>query len=211
MVDFALPRQWLSQNHAFFLVFEGIDGSGKSTQARLLFNHFKKGTAFLFKEPTTGPTGKLIRELSLQNPQNRDAQIELDLFIEDRIWDLRENILPALKKGWVILDRYILSNVAYQGALGKNPQEILEANSHFPWPDLTFFLDIPVPLALERINSRGELDGFYEQEAYLRKVKQIYENLSCTGLVHLDGTLSVEQIFNKVLEVLLEFTAAPRV
>jgi dTMP kinase len=198
------------KNCGLFLAFEGLDGSGKSTQAKLLLAHISKSrSVFCFKEPTNGPWGKRIKELSARHSGGvRDVGSELDLFLQDRSWDLRENILPAMQSASVIMDRYILSTAAYQGALGQiSPQEILEANRNFPWPDLTFLLELPVSLALKRIIARGKIDPLFEQENYLKKVKQIYDDLSCPGLIRLDGTLSQDEIFRQIAEALDNFTA----
>ncbi|MDR1676816.1 MAG: dTMP kinase, partial [Deltaproteobacteria bacterium] len=141
-------------------VFEGLDGSGKTTQARLLADYLAKflpKRPLLLKEPSLGPFGLTIREKILASQSPLDPQEEMKLFLADRAWDVEHNILPALKDNrCVIIDRYILSNVAYQGARGlMDPQLIFEANLPFPQPNLTFLLELSVQVGLGRVMDRG--------------------------------------------------------
>jgi dTMP kinase len=145
----------------FFLVFEGLDGCGKTTQATLLAQHLQDhkpypGEVCVLKEPTSeSPEGKTIRGFSSDHRPTPEE--ELKLFLKDREWDLTRNILPTLNKGGtVVMDRYIISNICYQGALGLPLPSILGANLEFPWPDLTIILDIDPHLALLRIEGRKE-------------------------------------------------------
>ncbi len=92
--------------------------------------------------------------------QDNDAisiQEELDLFIDDRRWDVETNILPALRSGTtVVMDRYYYSNACYQGARGLDMEAILRANREFaPEPDIVFIIDVDVERALERIDRHG--------------------------------------------------------
>ncbi|MDR0548253.1 MAG: dTMP kinase, partial [Deltaproteobacteria bacterium] len=116
----------------FLLALEGLDGAGKTTlafqiQEKLLALGL---TALVFKEPTLGPMGLIIRQLTgAGRPDWLTPNQELELFLADRAWDVDNNIRPALQTGAVaILDRYILSSVVYQGALGLDPNYILTKN-----------------------------------------------------------------------------------
>ncbi|MDR1658410.1 MAG: dTMP kinase [Deltaproteobacteria bacterium] len=187
-----------------FIAFEGLDGSGKSTQAQLLFQELgsiRGQKPLLLKEPTAGPYGRLIREMT---KARRDPSKELKLFVLDRSQDVNENIRPALSNGQtVIIDRYILSNVAYQGALEDvTPEEIFKINEGFPWPNLTFLLEISVEEGLARVKQRGELQTTFENSLYLEKVKAIYDRLDYPGLIRLDGTRPPKQVLESVLEAL---------
>jgi dTMP kinase len=104
----------------FFIIFEGIDGTGKSTQLHLLAEKLKQldYAVVSTREPTNGPYGKKIRELFVDRTA-ATLEEELELFIADRDQHVQEVIAPALADGSIVIcDRYYLSTVAYQGARG---------------------------------------------------------------------------------------------
>jgi dTMP kinase len=190
------------------ILFEGIDGAGKTIQqeraARWLSD---KGFSVLtLCEPTHGPAGQKLRrsaELGRLTPDE-----ELNLFLEDRRWNVETNILPALREGkMVLLDRYYLSSMAYQGARGMDPEMIRRKNEAFaPQPDLTFLLDLEPDVALERIRrNREELPNLFEKRDYLRKVREIFLSLKDPNLVRIDAARSVEAVWRDVRETLHEF------
>jgi dTMP kinase len=131
--------------------------------------------------------------------------------LEDRAWDVENNILPALGEGRpVVIDRYILSNVAYQGARGlMDPESILKANSAFPQPDLTFLLELDPSSGLGRISSRGALDAAFETEGYLNKVKAVYDSLRFPGLIRLSASPPREDIHRLVLSAVRALDSGP--
>ena len=164
-----------------FIVIEGLDGAGKTTQARLLVERFLKNSrdAVYLKEPTNGPWGMKIREIAEQGRDHVTPEEELGFFIKDREEDSRQNIIPALESGKaVIMDRYIFSNAAYQGALGLNPEMIFDKNRGFPSPDIVFFLEIPPEEGLKRVNKRGAANVGFEKIEYLRRVHEIFNGNS---------------------------------
>jgi dTMP kinase len=127
-----------------------------------------------FREPTTdGEWGRILRASGSSG--RRPPREELELFLKDRAWDLEARVLPALRAGRVaVLDRYVLSSVSYQGALGIPPTEILEANAGFPWPDLTVVLDLEPAEGLRRIREgRGAAADAFEDAQYLAGVREI--------------------------------------
>ncbi|HSH14189.1 MAG TPA: dTMP kinase, partial [Desulfurivibrionaceae bacterium] len=121
------------------IAVEGIDGTGKSSQVRLLAETLKgKGyPVVVTREPTDGPYGRQIRSFFLKR-QQLSPEAELELFMNDRRQHVRELVAPALAAGEIVItDRYYLSTAAYQGAAGRDPEEIMTANEAFaPVPDL---------------------------------------------------------------------------
>src|SRR5690606_35569687 len=109
--------------------FEGIDGSGKTTTARRIAETLSAAGyhAKYLREPTDGPHGRKLRELMTQ-PGERDVQEEFRLFLLDRREDVDQHIDPLLQAGGIVcIDRYYISSMAYQGALGLDPAHIRQA------------------------------------------------------------------------------------
>ena len=167
----------------FLIALEGIDGCGKSIQAKLLAASLEKDghQVVLTREPTHGPAGQRLQSYLLGPSRNLAPEEELALFIEDRREHVEQVIKPALARGRVVItDRYYYSSVAYQGALGLNPDDILAANEAFaPAPDLVFILDLPITEALARLAKKGKgARQVSESFPYLRQVAAIYAGLS---------------------------------
>ncbi|MBW2062580.1 MAG: dTMP kinase [Deltaproteobacteria bacterium] len=190
-----------------FVVFEGIDGAGKTTQAFILKEHIEKQglEAVYVKEPTSGPWGQKIKDIARHGRNKISLEEELNYFIFDREEDVRENIRPALdRRSVVIADRYFYSTIAYQSALGLDPEEIRAKNAKFPVPDLVILLDISPELSRQRItaNRKEQANKGYEQLGLLTAVKKAYETLQDSNIVRLDGRLNIEttarQVWDKV-------------
>ncbi len=182
-----------------FVAFEGIDGSGKSTQAKRLANflqeEYKIPTEYTFEPTDKSPWGRKIRSLAAEGKRLSPHQ-ELELFIKDRKFHLENIILPAVREGRaVVQDRYFLSSAAYQGAKsnlekispkeeektpskGPTPEEIIELHLEFaPLPDIFIFLDIPAEIALERLKARGKKLESFEKLNFLKEVSRIYRKI----------------------------------
>jgi dTMP kinase len=177
-----------------FIVIEGIDGTGKSTQARRLGEWFASQgrEVVLSREPTDGPWGKKLRE-SASTARLSPAD-ELEYFLKDRRQHVEELIKPALAAGKVvILDRYYFSTMAYQGVRGFDPQEIRKRNEAFaPLPDLLLILDLDVDAALERIGVRGDTANEFEKRENLERCREIFLSLkdeAFSQVVSSEGTL----------------------
>ncbi len=172
------------------IVFEGIDGGGKTTQARHLQAILKEGEfeVLYFREPSDSRWGKIIREKSVEE-DSLTPQEELDLFVKDRRENVANNLSPALaEKRIVILDRYYFSTIAYQGAKGIDPEAIRMMNESFVIaPDLVFILDVKADLGLERIQGRGQRDLLFEREDYLRKVRELFFSFQGEHIFHIDA------------------------
>ena len=194
-------------NRGFFIAVEGLDGAGKTTLQHLLAEALEAAgfNPKEIKEPTEGQWGQKIRRLAAEGRQGLSPESELDWFVRDRDEDVNKNIGPALLAGRPVLaDRYILSNLAYQSALGLDEKFILKLNDRFPWPDLTVILEIPVETGLARIASgrAGGLDAAFELPDYLKKVKEGFDRQNLPGLLRLDGRQdpanSVQAIMNEL-------------
>lgn len=172
-----------SAGRGALIVLEGIDGAGKSTQhARLARRLEAEGYGVVAsREPTDGPHGRRIREIARAGRQAVSAEEEVRLFLDDRREHVERVIAPALSAGQVVLlDRYYLSTIAYQGALGIDTGFIQQANESFaPPPDLALLLMLPVAEALARIRAgrAGGLDVTFERADYLERVAAIFRRM----------------------------------
>lgn len=163
-----------------FIAFEGLDGSGSSTQTRLLAERLEKEghQVLLTKEPTSDtPTGKRIRGV-LQHEEAMSPSPLQRLFTEDRAEHLKNVIEPALAQGkTVITDRYLFSTLAY-GALEVDWDWLKKLNQNFRLPTITFLLKLNPAECLRRIAARGSKTEFFEQEEKLAKVWKNYERVA---------------------------------
>ena len=199
----------------YFISFEGGEGTGKSTQIKLLYKSLvNKGyDVLLTKEPGGTKIGHKIRELLL-NPSHEtmDARTEILLYAADRVQDLKENIKPALKAGKIVLaDRYVDSNLIYQGygrELGiKWIKKINEWVIKEYWPDLTILLDLEVKKGLKRAREVSEGDRL-EQEVieFHQRIRNGYlkmaENESRFEVFNAD--CSPEKLQARILETVMK-------
>lgn len=173
-----------------FIVLEGIDGTGKSTQAARLAAWFRERGRDVVqsREPTDGPWGKKLRESAATG--RLSPQDELEFFLRDRRQHVDEVIAPALAAGKVvILDRYYFSTMAYQGARGFDPAEIRRRNEEFaPVPDLLLILDLDVDTALDRIGARGDSANEFEKRGNLVRCREIFRSLAGENFVETINT-----------------------
>jgi dTMP kinase len=198
----------------FLIVFEGIDGTGKTTMSRRLASWLNENghPAVWLKEPTDGPYGRKIRGLAAEGRHTVTPEQELELFIMDRIDNCRDNILPALEKGsCVVLDRYYFSSAAYQGALGLDPETILKRNEEVAvTPDLVILMDIPVRSGLDRISrNRGSGHDHFEGETYLEKVRWIFLGIRRPFIRVIDASPDQESIFSEIVGEVVPLLAPP--
>ncbi|MBG7607610.1 MAG: dTMP kinase [Verrucomicrobia bacterium] len=188
-----------------FIVIEGIDGTGKTTQAKRLAEHLTSQgkTVILSHEPTDGPWGTLLRNSA--STGRLSPEQELETFLKDRRQHVTEKIAPALAAGHtVILDRYYFSTMAYQGARGFDPQEIRRKNEAFaPVPDLLLIMDLDVDTAISRIGVRGDTANEFEQRANLARCREIFLSLKDEPFAKVIPTDSdPDEVSRKILEAL---------
>ena len=175
-----------------FIVFEGIDGSGKGTiisevKKELLEKGVPNEKIFITAEPTNGAYGVKVRQLLKKSSSPKsNARLFLELYVKDREEHLQKEIIPALKKEKIILcDRFKYSTFVYQLLQGIPLEEIKELHSNFIVPDLVFVLDVSAKISLERIKSDSKRKGLdsFERKDFLEKVRK--------------GFLSLKEIFPK--------------
>jgi len=193
-----------------FIVFEGIDGSGKSTQAEKMLEYLRDQQVPCagMMEPTSGKWGRQIREM-LKGETAPHPDEQLRLFLLDREEDVSHNIMPALERGdTVVMDRYYYSNAAYQGASGLSTEYILQENRarKFPEPDRIYYIDLSPEKAIDRITMRNEGRGteIFEKTPFLHKVRENYLSFRSERFVQIDGDLSADDVFSAVRD---DFTA----
>ena len=147
-------------NPGKLIAFEGIDGCGKSTQLARLAERFRAADldVCITAEPTNFETGRKIRAAARAG-EALAPEVELEWFVTDRQLHVDRVIAPALAAGqWVLCDRYTLSSVAYQGARGLDPEEILRAGEEaFPVPDLVLLFEIAPREGLARATIIGSV------------------------------------------------------
>jgi dTMP kinase len=186
-----------------FIVLEGIDGTGKSTQIRRLAEWLEsRGREVVTsREPTDGPWGRKLRESAETGRLSLDE--ELDLFLRDRREHVGNLIQPSLEAGRdVILDRYYFSTMAYQGARGKHPDEIRALNEAFaPVPDILLVLDLDVDAALERIGIRGDTANEFERHDSLQRCRGIFLGISGLPFARrIDAGKPVDEVVTQIRE-----------
>ena len=190
-----------------FIVFEGIDGSGKSTHIKALAKELKgRGyNVIQTSEPSKDRIGNFIRRYAERNDHRLTPETEALLFAADRFEHVMTVVEPALKRGRIVIsDRYLYSSLAYQGAGGLDLDWIREMNRFAPKPDLGILLDLLPEFSLQRVERRKTV---FEVSDYLRKVRNIYLRLVEEGeLVKVDADKPrkavQEEIFSLVNELL---------
>jgi dTMP kinase len=165
----------------FFIAFEGIDGSGKSTQVKLLAAHLEKAGHKVYStfEPTDSPVGALIRNI-FSHKMEADHRVIAGLFVADRLDHLlnkTNGILKKLEEGYtVITDRYYFSSYAYHGT-HMSMDWVIEANSlsaDLLRPDLNIYIDISPEVSMQRLKSGRDLIELYETIDNLTLVRDKY-------------------------------------
>lgn len=197
-------------NYGKFIVLEGIDGSGTTTQAGLLtqylFERDKQNVILLTREPTKlSAHGLELRRRLTGNLEPgeeviNDPEYWADLFIRDRKWHLEHIVIPNIQKGLqVISDRHKLSTIAYQSAQGSDMDELIRKHQGLHAPDLTLLLNVPAEQAAERTKGTRLGQEYFDHLELQKKIAVNY--LTGTGklsppeqIVILDGSPAIDVV-----------------
>jgi len=185
-----------------FIVFEGLDGSGNTTEAELLVKYLRnKGKRVHFtSEPTQFLIGGLIKSQIAGEWKCSPECLQL-LFTADRAYHLEKEIIPLLKRGInVICTRYMLSTLAY-GNLEINDEEwLMEINKKFILPDITFFLKVSPQICIQRIKKERFHKELFEEEAKLKKVLKNYLKFAkkFSNIYIINGEKSIKEVFEEI-------------
>ncbi len=192
-----------TQHHfpGYLIAIEGIDGAGKTTQAHHVQDLLMRRDLPVIrtKEPTTGQYGQILRDSA--NTGRLSLEEEIETFIKDRQDHVDGVICPELRSGKIVItDRYYFSNMAYQGARGANPDDIMARNEAFaPEPDLLVILDIEPKMGLERVRTRGDRITHFEKTGTLRKAREIFLSIKKPYHYRVHATQTVEEICNLIV------------
>jgi dTMP kinase len=179
-------------NAGRLVAFEGLDGSGKTTQVERLAAALRAAghpDVLVTREPTDGEWGRRIRAMAARGSPPPPEE-ELRWFVEDRREHARQVLRPALAQGRIVVtDRYTLSSVAYQGARGLDWRRILaEGEAEFPLPDAVFLLEIDPAEALVRARARSRaLESAFETAEFLARVGAIYHAIERDYVERIDA------------------------
>lgn len=194
-----------------FIVFEGIDGAGTSTQIKKIVESNPEKYAAT-AEPTTGETGKFLRRM-LGGEFKVDEKTSSYLFAADRCEHIygENGVISMLNKGkTVVSDRYFFSSLAYQSvSCGKELPRLV--NSPFPLPEYLFYFEINPEISLARVTSRGEKTEIYEKIDMQKKTAALYEEViseyeadktSGMKVIRVDATKSIDEVAAFIAECL---------
>lgn len=190
------------------IVFEGIDGTGKSTQLNLLADALKSQgyPVITTREPTNGVYGQKIRSLYDKRSQVTKEE-ELELFLQDRREHVENLLTPGLTgKNIILCDRYYLSTIAYQGTVGFDILDLEHKNNFAPKPDIALLFQMSSKDSIERITEkRGDTLNDFEQEETLRKVAQIFDGLMFPYIHRIDATHSIESVHHSIISLVEDY------
>lgn len=209
-------------NDGIFVVFEGIDGAGTTTQAARYasFLRGRRRLAHVTREPSGGPIGSLLRLALTQRltlpSRHRDPMMAL-LFAADRIDHIESEVAPHLRDGYVVIsDRYELSSIIYQSIGVEDVEErkkfvswIREANRYALRPDVTIVVDVDPETAEQRRRARGGASELFEEPELQTRLARAYlraeEITPDARIVHVDGNGDMDSVTSAIIHALAPF------
>ncbi|OGI39668.1 MAG: dTMP kinase [Candidatus Moranbacteria bacterium RIFOXYB1_FULL_44_23] len=198
----------MKRKKGLFIVLEGLDGSGTTTQAKFLAEYLKKRSykIELTSEPSNNIIGGLIRGILTRQWKITPVGLQL-LFAADRAHHLENFVLPALKKKQVIIStRYFFSSLAF-GSLDIDQKWLIEINKKFLIPDVTFFIDTNPAECLRRIAKTRIRKEFFEEKKKLEKVRKNYYQLvkKYPRFYKIDGNKKEKEVFETIKRIIDKF------
>lgn len=208
-----------------FVVLEGIDGSGTTTQAERLSAHLRaeRRLVHMTREPSTGPIGAQIRLVLTQRialPTTHQAEVMALLFAADRLDHVASEIEPHLRDGYVVLsDRYDLSSLAYQSITtgeDRTPGDVVAwiraCNRFARRPDVTLVLDVPPDVAAARRRARGGAAEIFDDADLQARLAAAYlraeELVPGDRVLHIDGSPGPDAVASAIIEALKPFVSS---
>lgn len=186
-----------------FIVLEGLDGAGTTTQCARLAAWLRDAGHEVVetRQPSDGPVGRLVRSALRREWGADDDRLPPDalalMFAADRLHHIADLVEPALRRGaFVLSDRYVHSSLAYQGS-ECDVAWVHEINRHARVADLVVFVDVPVDVCLERIGARGEARELFEERAALEATAALYRqafDLRDDRFARVDGTGTIDDV-----------------
>ncbi len=197
-----------------FIVIEGIDGSGTTTQTRLLCKWLEKQNKEFIRtqEPVKEDLhiGKVIKEHLLQDNDNHSPESIALAFAADRLVHLEDRIVPALEEGKIVVsDRYYHSSMVYQPEHGADLKWVREINKYARKPDATIIVDVPAEESVKRQQERdgGKSSIIFENPEFQSKIRQRYidlEEILDENIYIVDGTRSIEEVHEDIVKIVKE-------
>lgn len=196
-----------------FVVIEGLDGAGTTTQLKKICAELEKKEYKIHStfEPTDRPIGKIVRDVLskkfITTPLTLAKLYAADR--EDHIYNEETGIISHLNKNEIVIsDRYFYSSLAYQSV--QSDWETVKNLNNYPNPQILIFIETPVEVCLQRINTRGNEKEIFENTDFLEKVSNNYQKIlnelpKGVTLIKIDGTLGVEEISKIIIKNLLKY------
>ncbi len=192
------------KEQGMFICVEGLDGRGKTTQAKILVKSLRRRgfDAAYTTEPSTGKVGKLIRSFVLDREKRVPIALEALLFAADRVDHVETEIKPLLREGKVVVcDRYVYSTLAYQGAAGLDLDWIEHTNRFALKPNLALLVDVRPEVVVKRIKRKKTV---METKQNLQKVRDVYMKLvQEQRLMLIDGEKPIREVAKNILKIVL--------
>lgn len=199
------------EKRGFFICVEGLDGCGKTTQAKILVRKLRKigYDAVYTAEPSRGKIGRFIKRYCLHGGKRVSSIVEALLFAADRYEHVETEIIPALKDGKIVVsDRYMYSSLAYQGAVGLSLDWIRKINEHAVTPNLAIFIDVEPDTVIKRLKPKKSVMENLETQ---RKVREVYLKFVENGeLVRVNGNKSKNEVADEIFSIVLNSLKAAK-
>ena len=197
-----------------FIVFEGLDGAGTTTQIKNLarYYEFNKREYFITNEPTSNPIGELVRKILRKQITTTPEALAL-LYAADRsdhLYNPSYGIVRLIEEGKIVMsDRYFYSSIAYQSV--ECCKSLIKTINDYPSPEFLIFIDTPVEDCMKRIEKRGEEKELFDRAEFLTAVRKNYleqlESLpSGVNLLIVDGRKSIEETEAEIRKYLSSFS-----